>query len=137
MAFEGGKYYRPDHLVEDGYTIINTSWQPLYVVSHRPAPIGQWPLEHIYGWNMFRWEHFRQWAPAFTPIQLPSDAPVRGAQLCAWEQPDEVEIPSIRKRLAAMSERLWNPDANRDFEDFAARLSATDASLTKLLPIFP
>jgi hexosaminidase len=28
MAFEGGKYYRPDHLVEDGYTIINASWQP-------------------------------------------------------------------------------------------------------------
>jgi hexosaminidase len=133
MPFEGGKYYRPDHLVEDGYTLINTSWQPLYVVSHRSAPIGQWPPEHIYKWNMFRWEHFRQWAPAYNPIQLPETAHVIGAQMCAWEQPEEVEIPSLRQRLPAMSERLWSYPASGEFSDFAARLSITDASLTRLL----
>ena len=137
MPFEGGKYYRPDHLVEDGYTLINTSWQPLYVVSHRPAPIGQWSPEYIYKWNMFRWEHFRQWAPAYDPIQLPSTAPVIGAQMCAWEQPDEVEIPSLRLRLPAMSERLWSSPAVCDFKDFSERLTSTDAALTKLLQVNP
>ncbi|MCP4375675.1 MAG: family 20 glycosylhydrolase [bacterium] len=133
MAFEGGKYYRPDLLVKDGYTVINTSWQPLYVVLSRTAPIGQWPVEYIYGWNMFRFEHFCKWAPAFDPIQLTSTAPVIGAMMCSWENPEAREIAGLRKRLAAMSERIWNPDAKREFKDFAARLSVTDTALTKLL----
>ena len=133
MAFEGGKYYRPDLLALDGYTVINTSWQPLYVVTRRPAPIGQWPVEHIYGWNMFRWEHFRKWAPAYEPIQLPQSASVLGAQLCSWENPQETVIPSVRKRLAAMSERIWNPQAARSFDDFTPRMKVTDAGLSALL----
>lgn len=54
MSFEGGKYYRPDLQAEDGYTLINATWQPLYVVTKRPPPIGQWPIEDIYKWNMYR-----------------------------------------------------------------------------------
>ncbi len=134
MAFEGGFYHRPDDLVEAGYTIINTTWQPLYVVTRRPAPVGQWPVEHIFGWNMYRWEHFRDWAPAYgEPIELPAGSPVLGAQVCSWENPQEVVIPFVRDRLAAMSERVWNPAAGRNFEDFSGRLQATDARLTALL----
>jgi hexosaminidase len=53
--------------------------------------------------------------------------------MCAWEQGEKTELPSLRKRLPAMSERIWNPDAGRNYRDFAARLNATDAALSKLL----
>lgn len=133
MVFEGGLYYRPDHLVEDGYRIINTSWQPLYVVTRRPAPVGQWPAEHIYGWNMFRWEHFQEKNPAFEPIQLSPSGSVLGAQMCSWENPPEVVIPTLRQRLPAMSERIWLPQRSSDFLDFSRRLGATGAGLDKIL----
>ncbi len=132
MAFEGGFYHRPDDLVEAGYTIINTSWQPLYVVTRRPAPIGQWPTEHIFRWNMYRWEHFIDRAPAGRePIQLRAGSRVLGAQMCSWENPQEVVIPFVRERLAAMSERIWNPAAarfRRFFPEFAGNRCRADGS---------
>lgn len=124
-------YNMPPDLIGDGYPVINTAWQPLYVVGRRA-----WSPEHIYGWNMYRWESCWKKSAAYGKgIDVEPTRQVLGAQMCAWEQPDQVEIPSLRRRLPAMSERIWNPDAKRDFKDFAARLSATDASLTKLLQV--
>jgi len=117
MSFEGGHYYRADHLVGDGYTVINASWRPLYVVRHRRSPV-----EEIYGWNMYKFDNF---APR-PPIQLSDDAPVLGAQMCSWENPQEIVIPGVRERLAAMSERIWHPGLQRDFKHFSRRLLKTD-----------
>jgi hypothetical protein len=47
---------------------------------------------------------------------------------------DDKEIPALRERLAAMSERIWNPGAGRTFADFTARFRSTDEKLTLLLP---
>ncbi len=132
MAFESS-YYRPEHLIEDGYTVINASWQPLYLVAKRPAPVGQWPVEHIYNWNMYRWEHFREKRPAYEPIDVPKEAPVIGAQMCSWENPQDIIIPYLRKRLAAMSERLWNERLDCDFTFFSKRLHSTDKRLDTFL----
>ena len=67
-------------------------------------------------------------------MNLPPTPAVIGAQMCAWEQPGSAELPSLRQRLAAMSERIWNPDAGRTVADFTERLRATDALLSRLLP---
>jgi hexosaminidase len=53
--------------------------------------------------------------------------------MCAWEQPENAEIPSLRGRVPAMSERLWNPSAKKDFADFSKRFGACDKMLTKLM----
>jgi len=128
MVFESLYNIAPD-LVAQGYSIINTSWQPLYVVNQR-----NWSPEYIYGWNMYRWESWWEQSKAYgKPITIAPTPQLLGAQLCAWEQAEEIEVPSLRRRLPAMSERLWNPDANRSYQDFAARLDVTDASLAKLL----
>jgi hypothetical protein len=58
---------------------------------------------------------------------------VLGAQICTWAQPDAAELPSLRRRVAAMSERIWNPSSGRTVEDFLNRLEVSDARLTKML----
>jgi hexosaminidase len=128
MVFESLYNIAPD-VIAQGYSVINTSWKPLYVVNNR-----KWPPEYIYGWNMDRWENWWDRSKAFKhPITVAPTPLVLGAEMCAWEQAEQTEVPSLRQRLPAMSERLWNPDAGRNYQDFATRLNATDASLTKLL----
>jgi len=130
MIFEC-RYNMPADLIADGYPVINTAWQPLYVVNKR-----KWSPEKIYGWNMYRWESPWKHSVAYGEgIDVAPTEQVLGAQMCAWDQADDIEIQSIRKRLPAMCERIWSPDAKCGFKDFAARLSVTDASLTKLLQI--
>ena len=121
-------FYQPGDLVQDGYRIINASWTPLYVVNANCRP-----PEEIYAWNLFQFK--KVGAPAAEPgVNLPPTPAVIGAQMCAWEQPGSAELPSLRQRLAAMSERIWNPDAGRTVADFTERLRTTDALLSRLLP---
>jgi hexosaminidase len=125
MPFES-TYNPADRLAARGYTVINAAWKPLYVVGAR-----KWPAQYIYeNWNLWLWEHHIN---TQTHIQLKRTAPVLGAQMCAWEQPAEVELPSLRERLHAVAERIWNPDAGRTFADFAARASGADRLLDRLL----
>ncbi|MCY2930631.1 MAG: family 20 glycosylhydrolase [Planctomycetota bacterium] len=119
----------PD-LIAGGYPVINASGKPLYVVNGQ-----NFPPEYIYGWNHYRWEN--DWKPSKAfgkPINVAPTPQVIGAQMCAWEQPELQELPSLRHRLAAMSERIWNPDAGRTFADFKDRLRATDAGLSLVMP---
>ena len=124
MAWESR--YNPAHrLAEHGYTLINAAWKPLYVVGAK-----RWPPEYIYTqWNMRLWQHHID----NTNIQLPRTVPLLGAQMCAWEQGPRAELPSIRRRLAAMSERLWNPDSRKSFADFDRRGKVCDRLLDRLL----
>jgi hexosaminidase len=64
---------------------------------------------------------------------VPPEGKVFGAQMCAWEQPEKVELPSLRNRLPAMAERIWNPTADKDCRDFLRRLEATDRLLDRLV----
>ncbi len=131
MAFEN-TYYPANYLAQDGYTIINTAWNPLYVVNGV-----QCSPEHIYGWNIYRFGRFQtDWNSVYwiniTPTPL-----VIGAQMCSWEQHEDIEIPTLRGRLPAMSERIWNPDAGKSFLDFSNRFVSTDLLLSKLIYIKP
>ena len=118
--------YPPHWLVEDGYSLINACVNPLYVYP------GYFPDNKlIYEWNVFRFSGLNSaWAD---PIVLSPPAPVLGAQMCSWENNEDRELPLLRKRLAAMSERLWNPDFNEGYAQFLTRLDRTDKNLTALL----
>ena len=127
FEFETNKYL-PTHLVDDGYTVVNTSWKPLYVVNHK-----KWEPKTIYSWNMWRWENWWDQAPSIVPIQLEKTPLVIGAQMCSWEQTQELEIPSLRKRLPAFAERVWNTDEKISFQEFSERLDKTDQILSLLI----
>lgn len=123
-------YQRPDDLVKNGYTILNASWRPCYV-----TPQIRWTQSQIYHWNIWRWEHFLDFAPAWNPIQFEGDMKntVIGAQLCAWEMTEEMNQPSITLRLPALSENGWNPNLQKDYAFFSERFKKSDDKLSQLL----
>ena len=131
-------YNLPNHLVEDGYKLVNTSWKPLYVVrSGNPDPNVlplKWGPERIYEWNMWRWETWYYKSPAYKkPIQLDRNKNVIGAQMCSWEQTDESEVPSLRKRLPSFVERIWNVDKKVEFDVFFEKVNKTDIVLSEII----
>jgi len=124
IAWES-RYNPPSNLAGLGYTLINAAWKPLYVVGSK-----RWPADYIYrDWNLRLWQHHID----RTNVQLDSGAAVLGAQMCAWEQSAGAELPSLRPRLPAMSERIWNPRAGRSYADFQRRRTACDALFGRLL----
>lgn len=127
MPYES-QYNTADKLVANGFSVINTAWRPLYVVGSKC-----WSAEFIYGWNLWLWQHHINLG---LNIQLPVGATnVLGAQMCAWEQAADVELPSTRVRLHSMSERIWNPYAANTYSDFWVRAGKMDMVLDRLLAL--
>jgi hexosaminidase len=129
MAWET-LYQTPQNLLADGYTLINVSWKPLYVVNER-----KWDPSYIYHWNMYRWENWRSDAPSYDPIQLRPTEQVMGASMAAWAQSAYLELPTLRKRLPAMAERTWNAtmEPERSEAWFQETLTRTDAAFQEVL----
>ncbi len=125
MPYES-QFNTADKLVKHGFSVINTAWKPLYVVGSR-----KWAPEYIYdSWNMWLWEHHIN---TKCHIQLKETDPVIGAQICAWEQHADVELPSTRTHIPVMSERTWNPKLGKNYADYAPRAAKTDELLNKVL----
>ena len=138
IVFEFESLYNlPNHLIEDGYTLVNTSWVPLYVVGTGieggwiPR---KWEPKKIYSWNMWQFENWYHKSPTSKkPIQLDKTPLVIGAQMCAWEQTDEGEIPSLRRRIPPFVERIWNTEYKVPFDQFYASLDKSDQKLSVLI----
>ncbi len=127
FEFETNRYL-PNELIRDGYTVVNTSWKPLYVVNQK-----KWEPKTIYAWNMWKWDNWFDKAPSYNPIQIEKSPLVVGAQMCAWEQTQEVEIPSLRKRLPAFVERVWNTEEKIPYEALIERIHKLDQRLSLLI----
>ncbi len=138
IVFEFESLYNlPNHLIEDGYTLVNTSWVPLYVVGTGieggwiPR---KWEPKKIYSWNMWQFENWYHKSPTSKkPIQLDKTPLVIGAQMCAWEQTDEGEIPSLRRRIPPFVERIWNTEYKVPFDQFYTSLDKSDQKLSILI----
>lgn len=105
--------------------IINAAWKPLYVVGTKA-----WlPKYLIENWHIRLWQFHMNNSPGVTATP---NVPVFGAQMCAWEQPPEVELSSLRWRLPAMCERIYNSDSGKKYEDFIRRFDVTDELLDRM-----
>lgn len=124
-------YQVPDSLLANGYTIVNATWRPLYIVGDTT----RYP-EDIYSWNMYLWKNHYRYCPSYIPIQLEPNPKVIGGQMSIWEQMEQTEVPRLRHRLGAMSERIWNPTAGKSFKDFYKRILAIDEKAGLLLTPF-
>ena len=127
MAWET-LYQLPQDILEAGFTTINVSWKPLYVVNQR-----KWTPEEIFNWNIYRWENFWQVAPSFKPIQLDQHKGIIGTMMASWEQPEHVELSSLRHRIPALMEEAWGRSQKPSFNDFKSNMEHTDNCLNKLL----
>jgi len=116
----------PVNLANKKYPIINSCWLPLYMVPpQQRAP----EAYRIYDWNMHQFGNWQR----NDPIVLPDEVPIMGANMCFWEQRYNEVIPILRPRVPAYSERLWNPDAEKTFDDFKVRRSHTDKCTQNIL----
>lgn len=100
-------YHMAYDLLDEGFTIINASWQPLYVV---PSNYNfRWGAKEILGWNVYNWQNWNPKSEAhLNPITVPATDRVIGGMLCAWEQTYEEEIGTVMENLLAMCERTWS-----------------------------
>ncbi len=111
-------YQSINELADAGFTVINCSWQPLYIVT----PIKHWSPEYILNnWNIYNWQHW--WDKSLASVEggisrSPSDTNLIGAQICAWGDQlmtyedyvkgAEEEYALVRERVPALSEQTWN-----------------------------
>lgn len=123
-------YQLAPELIEGGFKITNSSWEPLYTVpkGHRVVPSGRWTPEEVLDWNIYTWRNWNKKTAAYEkPIIIEPTDQVLGATFCAWENNYEGEIDVVRENLAAMSEKVWNINSDMTHEELKE-------SLEKLLP---
>ncbi len=109
-------YHFADDLLDEGFEIINASWQPLYIV---PSLKLRWLPEDILRWNVYNWQHWWDQSRAtLNPITVPATDKVRGSILCAWEMTYEQEVSRVMENLIAMNERVWNVERRYDDEKY-------------------
>lgn len=126
MVFES--YYQlAPQLTEAGFTVLNASWQPVYVV----APWRRWSPEEILTWDKYVWDHWWEGSPAHeNRIILDRAAACDGGALCAWGDylmgyessrlACQLELKTVIPRLAAVSEKLWEEKNFHSDESFAS-----------------
>ena len=130
LSWENYYNYTED-LLEDGFRIINASWQPLYII---PAYDRGWGCKDIYEWNVYNWQHWWQNSRAtLNPVNVAPTDQVIGAQICSWECTYDQEINKIFENLATLSERTWNLKRVCSQEDFAYRLRAFNMRIARLI----
>jgi len=116
-------YHMAYDLIDEGFKIINGSWQPLYIV---PSLTRRWDFTDILNWNVYNWQHWWQHSEArINPIHLAPTDQVIGAQLSVWECTFEQEIGRAMENLAALSERTWTVRRLLDDGEFASRAKPT------------
>jgi len=133
MPYEN--WFHPDVYLNAGFEVINASWSPLYIVGYGgTAPGLADSVQDIYSWD-------KTWFDVYYGNQTPTSAKqatsntdkILGAQMCLWENTEASELGVARLRVAAMAEKLWNPNLGLSFADFQTRLAATDALLESMI----
>ena len=119
LSWENYYNYTED-LLEEGFRIINASWQPLYIV---PTYGFGWGCKDIYAWDVYNWQHWWEKSRAtVNPVHISPTEQVIGAQICSWECTYDQEINKIFESLSTMSERTWNTRRVCSHENFENRL---------------
>ncbi|MFT3701247.1 MAG: family 20 glycosylhydrolase [Agriterribacter sp.] len=122
-------YQRPDSLLNNGYTIMNASWKPLYI-----TPGYRWGPRYIYNdWNISKWQNWWDAAPSYHTIQLPDDNRIIGAQYCSWEMDDYMEVSEILARMPAFSEKIWNKKSTVAYDAFEQRGNILNTKLAQVM----
>ncbi len=135
MAWES-LYHLPNDLLNEGFTVVNGSWMPLYIVppTHHKVKGGRWQPEDILEWNIYTWKNWWERSKAYeAPIIVEPTDKVIGGTLCAWESNYDQDINPIKENLAALSERLWNINGDINIYKFKLGLGRLWSMADKLI----
>lgn len=129
IAWESLYNIAPD-LLEDGFRIINGSWEPLYIFCNTR----KWTKEDIMAWDVCQWRNWWEKSKAYEkPIRVEDSDRVLGAQISIWGSAFEMEINSAMENLGAMSERTWNLQRRTDDETYHVRSDKMTRRLTAMI----
>ena len=103
-------------LLENGFKIINASWQPTYLVSSLSR---RWGPEELMNWNVYNWQHWWQHSVArLNPITIPPTDDLLGATMCSWGLNYEQHISRLLENFPAFAERTWTVERRLDWEEY-------------------
>lgn len=138
-------YNAPWDLLQAGYTLINASWKPLYVVGGdsavHPGSTGgrKWTPEEMAGWTPAAFWHWEPGRPVFedagpndpnrndqvwNAAWIDRETQILGAQVSVWEQQESSVIRDLRMRLPVFAERVWSTQESTPAEVLAAAQAA-------------
>ncbi len=120
-------YQTTPELVEAGYTLINGSWSPNYVVE----PAVMWSVKECFDWDIFTFRPVHPQSPYIgTTLKIPPYEKMIGGQLLSWgdigataENPRRhiiSEFEKVSERAAATAENTWNKEKKTTYEEFSA-----------------
>lgn len=134
-------YHLPNELLEEGFTVTNSSWMPLYIVDPKGyhgqfVKGGRWyPKDILCDWNIYTWKNWWDKSYAYEkPIVVEPTDKVIGATLCSWSWGYDIDYPGIKENLPAMCEKIWNVNSTYTIEDFEPALSKLTALADALAP---
>lgn len=141
QIFSWENFYQvtPD-LLDAGFTIINGSWSPMYVVTNRVC----WTPEEVYNWTIYTWRPVHGGSPYIkTGYVSAPDPRIIGGQLLAWgdglvDDPDArggalKERSLLLERIPCLSQNTWNVTARPSYEEFAPVAEKAGKILEKIL----
>ncbi len=123
--------YPADRMLEDGYHVINAAWDPLYLVDHYPRTnFTMASPQHIYETlSITRFKHMNPWIPTYnTPIEVEPTDRLIGFCMPWWEGREANYFAQVIPRLIPFAEVAWNPEVERDFDEFSARTQKTETA---------
>lgn len=117
-------------LTNAGFKVINTSWQPLYIVPSRPK---YWNPDEVYKWKYNKWLYETAVDDSEQMI-VEKEGAVKGAQICLWEGCHyDTDGSIVEENVAVMAERLWNESYAADYETFASQKSKVSRRLLGMI----
>jgi len=125
IVFGWESYYHMAYdLVEEGFDIINASWEPMYITKRENR---QWTEYDVLKWDVYS---FINWNPKseahLNPIHLTPTDKVLGGELCVWECDFNFEVMPVRHKLPALAERTWSIRRRLEDEEYAQKWNSTD-----------
>ena len=134
-------YHLPDELIEEGFTITNSSWMPLYIVhpeSYHAQFVkgGRWyPKDILEDWTVYTWKNWWDKSAAYEkPIVVEPTPQVIGATFCVWMTDYEAELPAVTENLPAMCERIWNVNSTLSMDEYEKGLARLAEFVQKIRP---
>ncbi len=136
-----GSFQDAQSLLQSGFSIINCSWIPNYIVT----PTWYYGTRECYDWDVYSFGSISEHSAYYqnTTRIYPTNA-VLGGQLHAWGDTVEKAFPSleaglsdeqmkIRQRLPYVMENTWNLDKQRSFDQVQEAAAAADDLCGRIL----
>lgn len=133
MAWEM-KYFSPDEMLKAGYTVVNASWHPLYIVDHYPRNnFTMTTPRHIYGLELGLFKHVDPGIKTYRkPVKATDTSKIIGFNMPWWEGRERNFVFMCPPRISAMGARAWNPKSEQDFESFEKRYAFAAATVQRI-----